>query len=157
MSCKGSSCGTVPSKRKVSGFWSWVPAALVAILPKCPFCIMAYSGAIPLCSGSAIYPNEGTLPMILTLVFAVIVLMGILLNPKGRKTLIAVSIAVSGILVLALSQTVYPSMAVYYTGVAVLFFGIWYNGSFSYFKRRAQHILLSFSPKTNVNDDSRKI
>lgn len=118
---------------------------------------MAYSGAIPLCSGSAIYPNEGTLPMILTLAFALIVLLAILLNPKGGKTLVAVIIALFGILILAASQTVYPSMTAYYCGVVVLFFGIWYNGSFSYFKRRAQHILFSFSPKTNVNDDSRKI
>jgi hypothetical protein len=159
MSCKETGDHSVSCSQKRPWYASWLPASLIAILPKCPFCIMAYSGAIPLCSGSAVYPNDGNLPFILSMVFAAMVLFGILLNRKGQRTAVATIIAVVGIILLAISQTVLPSMTMYYISVFTMFFGIWYNGSFSYFfkKIKVQLQSIAFSSKTEIHDDSRSI
>lgn len=118
---------------------------------------MAYSGAIPLCSGSVVYPNEGYLPLILSMIFAAMVLFGIALNNKGRRTIIASIIGLLGLGVLVVSQAIFPSMTLYYLAVAIMFSGIWYNGSFSYFYKKIKRSIhpLAFSSKTNINDDSR--
>lgn len=129
---------------------SWVPAVAVAILPKCPFCIMAYAGAIPLCGGSTMYPNEGNSSLYITLGCSLIVLLGILLNRRGKRTWIAALIVLSGIVVLALSQVYWISMPLYYLGVITLFFGIWYNGSFAYFKRTYFHITSTLKFRTKM-------
>ena len=97
---------------------------------------MAYAGAIPLCGGDMVYPNAGNISLYITIGLALIVLLGILLNRKGPRTWKAGLIALAGIALLSLSQLVWPSMTLYYIGVALLFFGIWYNGSFSFFRRQ---------------------
>jgi hypothetical protein len=116
--------------------YSWIPAVLVAILPKCPFCIMAYSGAVTMCSGNMLFPNAGTTASYLTVGLAALVIFGILLNRKGRKTWVALALASTGILFLIIGQFYFISMISYYLGVLLLFFGIWLNGSLPYFYRK---------------------
>ena len=128
MSCRAS--------HKHAGFYSYLPAILVAVLPKCPFCIMAYSGAMSLCSGKMLYPNAHASSAYLLLGIALIVVLGIRLNFRGTRTWIATAIASLGVLLLLISQLFYPSEELYYAAVAILFFGIWINGSFLYFYRR---------------------
>jgi len=115
--------------------YSWMPAILVAILPKCPFCIMAYSGAITMCSGN-MYPNIGGWSSYLTMGLAIMVIIGILFNYKGTKSLIAASISLIGIAFLVSSQFYSIGQTNYYIGVFFIFFGIWFNGSFFYFYHR---------------------
>lgn len=122
-------CGK--QKRKLN--LSWLPAIIVAILPKCPFCIMAYSGAMTMCSGNMLYPNAGTSASYLTIGIALFVLLSMILNYKGRKTQVALLLAASGILLMLIGQFFFISMTNYYLGVLLLFFGIWYNGSFLHF------------------------
>lgn len=130
--CKKASCKTnLTSRLSIS----WLPAVIIAVLPKCPFCIMAYSGALTLCSGSKIYPNAGGASAYITLGLCLVVLLGIIFNYKGSRTLIALFIALTGILFVFSSQFVFIGKFNYYTGVILLFFGIWYNGSFAYFYR----------------------
>lgn len=107
---------------------------------------MAYSGAVTMCSGMK-YPNIGSWSAYLSLGLAVFVLLGIALNRRGRRTWIALAIAVLGILLLFISQFFIVSMLNYYLGVALLFFGIWYNGSFDYFFRKS---LLTFKKYTTT-------
>lgn len=107
---------------------------------------MAYSGAVTMCSGMK-YPNAGSLSAYLSIGLAVFVLLGILLNWKGRKTWVALGIASLGILVLMIGQFLIISSSNYYLGVALLFFGIWYNGSFTYFLRK---FLLTFKKYTTI-------
>lgn len=115
---------------------SWLPAIIVAILPKCPFCIMAYSGAISMCSGNTLYPNAGGIASYLTVGIAVLVIFSILYNFKGKRSWTAAGIASGGIVLISLSQFYFMNELNYYLGVILLFFGIWYNGSFFYFHRQ---------------------
>jgi len=140
MSCSraNNKCTTVT---RSNGRLSWIPAVLIAILPKCPFCVMAYSGAMSLCSGRMLYPNAGGWSGYVTVGVAALVLISILINRRDGRTHIAALIALLGISLLAYSQFVVMSSIIYYLAVSILFFGIWYNGSFlhfyhTYFKKR---------------------
>lgn len=130
-----SSCtkNQVCKAKSYSKLTSWLPAFIIAILPKCPFCIMAYSGAMSMCSGKMLFPNADTYSSYFILGLSLVVLLGVLLNQKGKTTWIAVGITSLGILLLFISQFYNISETLYYTAVGLLFFGIWFNGSFKYF------------------------
>lgn len=115
---------------------SWAPVLTVAILPKCPFCLMAYSGAVSLCSGNMLFPNASTWASYLTVALALIVFLSIALNRKGRRTWFALGLVTIGILLLVAGQFYFISQTNYYLGVLFLFFGIWLNGSFLHYYRK---------------------
>lgn len=119
---------------------SWLFALVVAILPKCPFCIMAYSGAMTLCSGTTIYPQLGNYSLYIIITLSLIVCLGIAFNYRGKRTIIALLISLFGILSLVASQSFWMGQTAYYIGVVLLFFGIWYNGSFFYFFKRLRKV-----------------
>ncbi len=96
------------------------------------------------------YPNAGNISTYITVGFAVIVLLGILLNRKGVRTFHAGLIAMAGIFCIVASQVLWISMLLYYAGVSILFFGIWYNGSFAYFKRTCFSLLTSLKLRTKM-------
>jgi len=135
------------NKKKTS--YSWMPALLVAILPKCPFCVMAYSGAISMCSGNNLYPNAGGIMSYITIGLALIVLISFAFNYKGSKTVIAMLIAMVGVALLFISQIYTMSSPLYYTAVVILFFGIWFNGSFFHFFNKFLAKLKSNNLKTS--------
>lgn len=122
-------CKTAPprSGKKVQS--SWLPAILVAILPKCPFCIMAYSGAVTMCSGNNLYPHAGSYMSYITLLLALIIIIGIGFNFKGRRTYWALATSGLGMMLILLSQFIFLSSFWYYFGSSLLFLGIWLNGS----------------------------
>ena len=118
---------------------NFIPAFLIAILPKCPFCIMAYTGAVSLCSGKMWSPNTNAYSSYLIMGLSVLVLLAILLNHRGKRTYLAAIFAVAGIALLYLSQYYWLSEFTYYVSVILLFFSIWFNGSFFYFIKRNQN------------------
>ena len=122
-----------PCRSRNRSSYSWLPAIVVAILPKCPFCVMAYSGAISMCSGNNLYPNAGGIMSYVTIGLALLTLLSILLNQRGRRTWIATAITLLGIGLLLLSQFYSMSSSLYYVAVFIIFFGVWYNGSFLHF------------------------
>ncbi len=125
-----------PSRGILKSIYAYLPAVVVAILPKCPFCIMAYTGAMTLCSGKTYYPNLGGWSGYLTLGISLFVILGIIMNKRGKRTTVATVIAVTGVALIGICQFLYISMPLYYLGVVLLFFGIWYNGSFFYFANK---------------------
>ena len=131
---KSSTCCKVAKSKQRQ--YTWLPAVLIAVLPKCPFCVMAYSGAVSMCSGNNFYPHAGSNMSYISLFLASIILLGIVLNYKGQNTLIALTLAILGIGLVYISQFIFLSALYYYLGAGLLFFGIWYNGSFNYFYRR---------------------
>ena len=142
---KGKTCtgGNICSNNKSRGILSWLPAVAVAVLPKCPFCLMAYSGAVSLCSGNMLYPNAGSIMSYVTIALALVVMGSIVFNQKGTKTWIALLLALAGIAFLVLGQFYFISSVNYYIGVMLLFFGIWLNGSFlHYYYKYAQPYLI---------------
>lgn len=130
-SCKNH-CQTTLVKK----FPSWLPALFIAFIPKCPFCIMAYSGAITLCSGTKMYPHTDTTTSYISIGLATIVILSILFNNRGKKTAYAFMLTCTGMLLLMTSQFYWISEYLYYAGVGFIFFGIWYNGSFGFFYQK---------------------
>lgn len=130
--CTTHKCNARVNKKYIS----WLPAFIIAILPKCPFCIMAYSGAMTLCSGTTLYPNAGTYSSYVAIGLSILVLASIAFNYKGKKTNIAILLSLLGIISLIFSQFILINQLPYYIGVGFLFFGIWYNGSFSFFYQK---------------------
>lgn len=129
---KNTACAGSFKKRN----YTWIPAILVAILPKCPFCVMAYTGAVSMCSGNMLYPNANSTSSYIMLAIALLVLLSIAFNFNGKKTWIALLIATLGIALMLIGQFYFISMTNYYLGVLLLFFGIWYNGSFFHFYKK---------------------
>lgn len=129
------------STRRQNIWASWLPGILIAILPKCPFCLMAYSGAVTLCSGNMLYPNAGSLSAYITLGLSAFILVIIFLNYKGKRTIQSLIIATIGVFLLYISQFIYLNSYIYYLAVITLLFGIWYNGSFFYFYNKCKHSL----------------
>lgn len=138
MGCNQKACQKTfakPAKDRTAAF-PILSGLLIALLPKCPFCIMAYSGAMSLCSGKMLFPNANTYSGYVIIGLALVVLLGIMLNFKGKRTWMAGAITSVGIILLIISQFYSISEQLYYVAVGFLFFGIWYNGSFQYFYRK---------------------
>ena len=116
------------------GSASFLTTLLLIVIPKCPFCVMAYSSSILLffdIKGSAIMPYVIHFKPIL----GALVLLLILFNYKGKKTLIAMGIALIALSFLLLSSYagtfIFPDWVLYCT----FLFAAWYNGNFQYFYR----------------------
>ena len=140
--CREGSCSDHQNQSGHKQLLRWLPAVLVAILPKCPFCLMAYSGAVSLCSGTMLFPNSGTTASYITTGLAIIIVCSLLFNHKGRKTWFALGIALLGIAFLILGQFYFISELNYYFGGLLLFFGIWLNGSFLHYYKKFTSLLL---------------
>jgi len=125
-----------PEFTVISSIKRFIPAFILVILPKCPFCIMAYSGALSLCSGTKMYPHAGGWESVLIILIAAFIGLSILMNRRGVRTYIAFGVTVLGICSILISQYFFISQISYYLGVFLLFFGIWINGSFLYVYRR---------------------
>ena len=134
---------------------SWLPGFIIAVLPKCPFCLMAYSGAVTLCSGHTLYPNAGSYSAYIILGLSVFILVSLVFNNKGLRTVISFLISIIGIASLMLSQFILMSSTLYYIGVGILVCGIWYNGSFFYFYNKLKHsIRHRFLNSNKITHDS---
>lgn len=119
---------------------TWLSALLIILLPKCPFCVMAYSGAVTLCSGK-MYPNSQSESVYFIFGLSLLILIGIALNYKGTRTIYSLLLATVGILFMMLSQVYWFSSAGYYSSVLIIVIAIWNNGSL--------HFLLNKLSKSN--------
>lgn len=112
---------------------------LIALLPKCPFCVLAYSSAITMCGVNAQAP---TWTSWISIGLAVITLIAILLNYRGWRTWLAVSFVLVGSILIMFSELSSGDLTHYYQGVVLLIFGVWMNASFLYFFRKIKERLL---------------
>ena len=146
MDCNSSSCSLTKAEKKsgMLSIWSWL---FIALLPKCPLCLLSYSTAISLCGGKTLFQEDVGWTSYIPIMLALLVIGSFIYNYKGRKTLTAIGIAVGACLIILYGEYFSKSMATYYWGVFALFFACWVNGSFSFFinkfnttflKRKAQ-------------------
>jgi len=109
---------------------------LIAVLPKCPYCILAYSSAITMCSGTKLYTQTSGWTSYLLLGLAGLTLLFILLNYKGKRTIIAATFVGVGSLLMFACQFYTFNINHYYIGTFLLLFGVWVNASFRFFYRQ---------------------
>ncbi|MGZ8559680.1 MAG: hypothetical protein ACXWWC_15160 [Chitinophagaceae bacterium] len=111
------------------------------LLPKCPFCLMAFTSTFILC-GKAGGVSEMTdtsssaTTIFITSFFCVSVLLSILLNYRDIRTKYALLIAATGCLLILFSVSVGGGLPLYYAGVLLVFFGVWLNASLLYIIRK---------------------
>lgn len=122
----------IHSLKKRNGITSFVTTLFIVLLPKCPFCIAAYSGAlllfldIEVTELSAFYPHVKP-------VLGFLVLSLILWNYRGQKTIYA-SITVGLALSLLILKTYFIPELLEDGFIYTLFiFAIWVNGNFESF------------------------
>lgn len=114
----------------------------IAILPKCPFCVFGYSSVMVLCSGAKVYAYEPGLMSYFPLAIVLAVVGSLLWNYRGRRTWWAVALALMGGVVLVHAQQVTGNPQEYFTGVALVFCGVFVNGIFLHFWQRTKKKLL---------------
>lgn len=113
--------------------YNFFAGVLLAILPKCPFCVMAYSSTIMLCGKDKLIESQShhnsSLSIILTAIFSALVIAGILFNYRGTRTKYALALAGAGIFMMLNSVIKNGGQELYYIGVSIIFLSIWLNGS----------------------------
>ena len=122
-----------PSKNKKRDQKSALPVLgglLIALLPKCPFCLLAYSSAMTLCNGSKIYLHTPGWTSWISIGLAILTLMMVLLNYRGKRTIVAASLILFGSLFILRSELYTGDILGYYFGAAMLMLGVWVNASF---------------------------
>lgn len=135
--------------KKNYGVWIGL---LLAILPKCPFCVMAYSGTLMLCSKDAVivstHTNTSGITIIFTSIFCLLSVVGIYFNKRGIRTRYALGMAIAGACMIMTSVLLSGGLMLYYCGVAFIFAGVWLNGSMLYFVNKAKHFFSTMRYKT---------
>jgi len=119
---------------------------ILVILPKCPFCIMAFTSTAMLC-GEGINMEvsktyNSNLTILITAVLGLITLASLILNRKGKRTWYALLLSIVGLGCLLFSVVKYGGQPLYYTGIVLVFFGVWLNGSLLWFLRNAKTVSL---------------
>jgi hypothetical protein len=129
-------CDCPRSKSSGRSIWPVFAGIVIALIPKCPFCILAYSSAITLCSGAKIYQHSPQWTSYISIALAAITLILVLWNFKGLRTILAAGCVVAGSLFIVVSEIHTGSPPHYYAGATLLMFGVWMNANFMYFYRR---------------------
>jgi ABC-type antimicrobial peptide transport system permease subunit len=107
---------------------SFLLTVIVAILPKCPFCAFGYSSVLVMCSGAKIHQYEANSMGYLSIILAIAVLVSLFWNYKGRKTLVAATVATLGILPLIYAQIFSGNPLEYFVGTALILLAVLLNG-----------------------------
>lgn len=143
----GCSCpGAATTKEAKPRSYPLLLGILIAIIPKCPFCVLAYSSALTLCNGSNFYMHQSGWTSWLSIGLAAFTLIMVLVNYRGTRTLIAAGLIILGSVLIIRAELYTGQLQVYYTGVVFIFSGIWTNASMLYFARFVIRVLLRISP-----------
>ena len=109
---------------------------LLVLLPKCPFCLMAYSSTFMLCGGAGVIAksshSSSATTILITSFFCLLVLLSIILNYRDKRTKYALMLATAGSFLIMYSVCVDGGLPIYYSGVMLVFIGVWLNASLLY-------------------------
>ena len=149
--CEPCHTDLVATKRKERA--GLLTGVFLALLPKCPFCVMAYSSTVMLCTeGSGMHHGvfSSATTLIITVIFCVVALVSIFLNYRDKRTVYAFLLAAFGSVLIILSITLVLSQPLYYFGIAFLFSGVWLNASLLSFVKKIKHRLNNTSTNQSV-------
>ena len=119
-----------------SSWLSILGAFFIALLPKCPLCIMAYSSAVTLCSGKKLYDQDPTWASYISITLAIFTLLIVLYNFKGTKTWIAAALVIAGSSMIFTSEFYSGEMIHYNIGAGLLLLGVWLNANLMFFIKK---------------------
>jgi len=139
------SCAAEKPKAQVSKKAGLLTGFLLVLLPKCPLCIIAYSSTIMLCGKETSIISTQTQSSLLstgiTLFFCLIILVSLFFNYRDDRTKNALALVFTGSLLLLASTIWAIGPFMYYTGTAIIFAGVWLNGSMLYVLNKLKNIL----------------
>jgi hypothetical protein len=125
---------------------------LIAILPKCPFCIFGYTSVMAMCSGTTIESHKaGNTVAYVPLLLATFVVVSLLMNYKGIKTWYSLGLALLGTLLINWSALWTGNLMAYFIGAFCLFLSIFINGSFAFFWRNLKQKFSSQISQINTH------
>jgi hypothetical protein len=119
-----------------NGFFSFLPGIVIALIPKCPFCILSYTSAITVCSAKNISGHTPDWTSWISIAFALLTFIITAYNYKGWRTPIALLIIAAGCALVIYSELISGLLQPYYWGCSLLVLGIWFNGSLLFFVRK---------------------
>ncbi len=123
---------TVSAGKKQFGLLTTI---LLILLPKCPFCLMAFSSTLILCGKAGAVSemaHSSSTTIFITSFFCLSVLLSIILNYRDVRTRYAWLLAAAGCLLIMYSVCVGGGTPLYYSGVMIVFIGVWLNASLLY-------------------------
>lgn len=113
---------------------------VLALLPKCPFCVMAYTGTAMLCGQGTVLEvldtRNSVFTIAITALLSAITILAIVLNNRGSRTKYALLLALTGILMVMYSVVRGGGEVLYYAGTLIVFLGVWMNGSLLWLLRK---------------------
>ncbi len=122
-------CKPCRNRSPVKNGTSWLSAVLIIIIPKCPFCILAYSSAITMCGTSSLYPTENNWASYIPLMLSLVIILMIALNYRGNRSIYALTFSFIGFLLIVGTHQSMINSEYYIVGTILLFFSILLNGS----------------------------
>jgi len=119
---------------------SWLGMVMMLVLPKCPFCVLAYSSTLVMCgrdmTATSIRHHQSPLTIAFSALLCLTVLFSIVLNNRDSRTIWSFFTALIGSVVVMVSSLYSGGEILYYSGVILVFLGVWMNGSLLYVLRR---------------------
>ncbi|MEL6843225.1 MAG: hypothetical protein AAFP02_08420 [Bacteroidota bacterium] len=131
-------CPHVKARAKDSHarFWQkgkFLPAILAIVLPKCPLCLLTYSGAVGVCGAANIGHSYANWSIVLASLFLSLIFVVLQLNHKGGRTFLAqFLLAIGGSTLLSYMLFGLPEV-LFYGASALILFSAWLNASFLHF------------------------
>jgi hypothetical protein len=126
-----------PAKKDLISF---LGSLFLIVLPKCPFCFMAFSSTMLLCGEGVTMTSErifhSTPTILLSGLFCGVAIAGILMVRRDIRTFYALLLALTGTVLVMTSVLKAGGMPLYYTGTFIIFLGVWLNTSLLYIIRK---------------------
>ncbi len=128
-------CATYHKVRLKNPYYPLLGSLLIALLPKCPFCIMAYTSAITVCSTKSLAGHSAQWTSYISISLSLLTFCIVAQNYKGRRTIAACLLILIGSSFVIYSELYSGLLGSYYWGSTILIVGVWVNGSFTYFTK----------------------
>lgn len=147
--CKSESRSQLQPKKSIG----LMAGILLAVLPKCPFCVLAFTSTIALCGKGGtetfIQSHSSLLSLYISLFFCSITLISLALSFKDKRTWYAIGLALAGATCIIYSVTTGGGQALYYSGVATMLAGIAMNMKRFRWLEKINRFLTTKMHKTN--------